>query len=313
MPRITTLKTRFTMRKEFLHALPVFAAAAGLGFFSGCAAPSVSVVTPADLPENPSNIYTIVARVEPTNHKAVPESATAQIAIDGQVFPMSRSAAGKGLFEFDYTLPAGRNSVKFYVVGTYKVSVKGAESTRVEYTDLQEARILGRYVSTLDAYRGFVGAKIGILGKGFNPNDVVYLNGVAAKTSVESQGAISFYVPAVDPGANYAIEVSDGQTKIPAGSFHVDGASVSVVPGSLALRSGESAVVSFTLPVPAGAGGIYLDVTTNIPESVIMPEIFIPAGRTHTQVYVSGGKPGAGAIYLKGYGPGELVIPVTVQ
>jgi hypothetical protein len=62
------------------------------------------------------------------------------------------------------------------------------------------------------------------------------------------------------------------------------------------------------------AGGQLLDVATDVPESVIMPEVVVPAGQSSVSVPVQGGKKGSGNLSLKGYGPsGEILIPITVQ
>jgi hypothetical protein len=45
---------------------------------------------------------------------------------------------------------------------------------------------------------------------------------------------------------------------------------------------------------------------------VIMPEVVVPEGQTSVTVTVEGGKPGAGSLFLKGYGSGEVSVPVTV-
>jgi hypothetical protein len=39
----------------------------------------------------------------------------------------------------------------------------------------------------------------------------------------------------------------------------------------------------------------------------------VPAGQTSVAVAVEGGKPGSGSLFLKGYGTGEVTIPVTVS
>jgi multiple sugar transport system permease protein len=44
----------------------------------------------------------------------------------------------------------------------------------------------------------------------------------------------------------------------------------------------------------------------------IMPEVVVPQGQTFASVTVEGGKPGNGSLFLKGYGSGEVTIPVTV-
>ena len=55
-----------------------------------------------------------------------------------------------------------------------------------------------------------------------------------------------------------------------------------------------------------------LDITTDVPESVIMPEVIVPQGQTYVSVTIEGGKPGGGTLFLKGFGSGEVTIPVTV-
>jgi hypothetical protein len=54
-------------------------------------------------------------------------------------------------------------------------------------------------------------------------------------------------------------------------------------------------------------------VTTDIPDSVIMPEVVVPTGSSSVTVTVQGGRPGSGSLVLKGYGAGTVTIPVTVQ
>ena len=44
-----------------------------------------------------------------------------------------------------------------------------------------------------------------------------------------------------------------------------------------------------------------------------MPEVVVAAGCTNATVNVTGGKPGSGSLFLKGFGSGEITIPVTVK
>ena len=67
------------------------------------------------------------------------------------------------------------------------------------------------------------------------------------------------------------------------------------------------------MPNVAPAGGLLLDITTDIPESVIMPEAVVPPGQNSLSITVEGGKPGSGSLFLKGYGSGEVSVPVTVS
>jgi hypothetical protein len=87
---------------------------------------------------------------------------------------------------------------------------------------------------------------------------------------------------------------------------------VTAEPASLALSPGQKQAITFTITHPAPAGGLLLDITTDVPSSVIMPEVIVPEGQTSVTVTVEGGKPGSGSLFLKGYGSGEVSVPVTV-
>ena len=65
--------------------------------------------------------------------------------------------------------------------------------------------------------------------------------------------------------------------------------------------------------IEIGCGGTLLDVTTDVPDSVIMPEVIVPQDGTKVTVSVEGGRPGTGSLFLKGYGAGEITVPVTVS
>jgi len=43
-----------------------------------------------------------------------------------------------------------------------------------------------------------------------------------------------------------------------------------------------------------------------------MPEVVVPQGATSVTMQVEGGRPGSGNLFLKGYGSGEIAVPVTV-
>jgi hypothetical protein len=43
-----------------------------------------------------------------------------------------------------------------------------------------------------------------------------------------------------------------------------------------------------------------------------MPEVVVPYGQNFVSVLVEGGKPGQGSLFLKGFGTGEIVVPLTV-
>jgi len=293
--------------------LSLLAASAGLGLMSGCTTVALSDLTPKSLPENPSEIYTFTLRVKANSSVLDKSSIEPRIVIDGQTYPMKKSALGDSFYEFDYQLPPGRQEVAYYYLVNYKVSGASGESLSEAYTGVEHSQVIRRNVLELEASRGPVGSSIGILGRGFTPQDVVALNGTPVRTAYASPTSLSFFVPAMPSGQAYQVTVSGPLGNSPIGTFRIDGTNVTVTPDSLALRSGEQQVLTFTLSSAAPAGGLLLDVTTDVPSSVIMPEVLVPAGQTSVSVPVQGGRAGAGSLVLKGYAQGgDVTVPITV-
>lgn len=309
------LATEFPMHKiTFVHARRIFLATAallGLFLLTGCDI-TVTNLTSGSLPENPSQIYTISLRVHPTSSAVIKSSILPRIIIDGQGFELHKSALGDDIYDFDYQLPAGRDEAAYYFTVNYKYDNNGAPVSQEIYTDVFHLKIIKRQVLTLEAGRGPVGARLSVLGRGFTPQDVVYFGDTPAKTIYNSPSALSFIVPGVEANKNYPVTIGGATGNQNAGTFRVDPGSVQINPMALNLRTGEKQSLSFSVPNQAPPGGLLLDVTTDVPESVIMPEVVIPAGSSTVTITVEGGKPGSGALYLKGYGTGEISIPVTV-
>lgn len=279
---------------------------------TGCGSTIVNM-TSDTIAENPSQIYTITARVKPNTTQLVKGSLKVQIVIGGQIHPMSASPLGDGLYEFDYHMPAGQTEATYYLLVNYAAQRSNMVIPVEEYTELRTIKLTNRYVYTLEAVRGPIGARIAIVGRGFTPQDVVYLDSVPARTVFESPNAISFAVPAVPAGRAYEVSLNNGTTSQKVGSFRVDGLSLSVAPTELNLATGGRAALSFSLGNPAPEGGLLIDVSTDIPKSIIMPEVIIPAGATSATITVQGGQPGSGTLFVTGVGSGEIAIPVTVN
>ncbi|MCU0792825.1 MAG: cell surface protein [Opitutaceae bacterium] len=290
----------------------VFCAAALL-LLAGCDIKVVDL-TPKVLPENPSRIYTFGLRAEPKSTKVLMDSISARLVVDGQTFEMKTGALGAGIFEYEYQLPAGRDELAYYYIVDYAVENRAGISRRREYGEITRTRVVGRYVFTMETNRGPVGARISVVGRGFGNADVVRFDDQPVRTVNESVNALSFYVPAVETGRNYRVTLVGAAGTSPIGTFRVDPAVLSVSPERLALTQGGSQSLTFTLPAPAPFGGQMLDITTDVPDSVIMPEVLVPEGQNTITVDVTGGKPGSGNLFLKGYGStGEITVPVTVQ
>ena len=299
-----------TLARKFVVGLfAVFALLA----LAGCDDVTLTNLTPSTLPENPSQIYTITLRARRFAGAVQENSIRASLVVNGQNFQMHKSRLGEDLFECDYQLPAGQDKMTYYFLVDYKTLAGGYIRNMQTYTGLQTTTIATRYVLSLEVTRGPVGSRIAVLGRGFTPQDVVMVGNVPARTVFDSSTSLSFFVPAVTAGRNYNISVSNSAGTSPVGAFRVDGASVTVSPSSLSLSSGQSQPLTFTLSYPAADGGQLLDVTTDVPESVIMPEVVVPSGQASVTVNVQGGRPGSGNLYLKGFGDGTITISVTVQ
>jgi hypothetical protein len=283
----------------------------GLALLAGCETVTLTDLTPKSMAENPSQIYTFSLRVTPRTNTV--SGISASIIVDGQNYKMTPSPLGQGIYEFEYRLPAGRDRVAYYYLVNYNIEGNQVATPQETYTRVENVQIVRRYVLSLEVNRGPVGSRISVLGRGFTQQDTIYFDGAPARTSYESPNAISFFVPAVAPNRNYQVTLNSPAGNSPVGTFRVDGTNVTISPQSLNLRSGERQNLTFTLPNAAPPGGTLLDVTTDIPDSVIMPEVIVPQGQTYVSVSVEGGKPGSGNLYLKGFGNGEVTVPITVQ
>lgn len=331
-------------KNRFLHARRIFlglSAAVVLGL-AGCQSPSITNLTPDALAENPSQIYNISARIAPKSAGYVKDSVRPTIVIDGKNYPMTKGSLGENIYEFEYQVPAGRTEIAYYFLTTYQVENNGVLTSQEDFSPLHHAKIAGRYVLSLEVNRGPVGSKISILGRGFTASDTVYLEGAPVRTVFDSPNAVSFYVPAVEPNRNYKVTLGNEMAQTPVGTFRVDavggvaeggtgpttysapsrtslsgsasmGGALTVAPSSLTLRAGEKAQLVFTTPVTATAGGLLIDVTTDVPDSVIMPEVMVPPGSNTTTVTVEGGRAGSGHLFAKGAGTRELTIPISVR
>ncbi len=302
---------------RFLHASRILRAASAtlsLCALVGCTSPVLTTLTPDALPENPSQLYTLSARFTPHAADVVPDSVHLQVVVDGRPHPMVKSPAGENIFTYDHQISAGQAELSYYLLANYSTrDGRGAVTSHSEYTPVQHAKISGRYIVALETNRGPVGARIGIFGRGFTPQDQVFLDGTPARTVPESPTAVSFYVPAVTGGRSYQVRITNAAGTTVAGTFGVDASTVTVTPAALNLRTGEMQVLTFSIPNAAPAAGTLLDVQTDVPDSVIMPEVIVPAGTTGVPVQVRGGKPGSGSLFLRGFGAGEVAVPVTVR
>lgn len=299
--------------KRSLLALPIVSL---LILLTGCNFGDVRIdnLTPAALSENPSNIYNLVARVTPNTAGVIPESIRPHVVIDGEIHPMTPSYLHPDIFEFEYRLPADRIDAKYYFLVKYNIETRsGFIKQREEFTDIQQFKLTNRYPFTLEVTRAPVGARVGVVGRGFKQGDTIMVGGNPAVTNFHSSNSINFYVPSLDPGRSYPVTLIDGDSALTVGSLRVDSAHINVAPSSLSLRRGHRSVLVFSIQSPAPAGGLFVPVTTDIPSSVIMPEVVIPSGQRSVSIQVEGGESGRGHLFVELEGFDRLRVPVEVR
>jgi hypothetical protein len=299
-------------KTPFLHASRIFPAiaAALVLVLAGCKI-GITNLTPDTVPQNPSQIYTITASFRPDSNRIIGATIQPRIIIDGQNYKMSKTSVNGDVWEFDYQVPAGRADASYYFICEYMVENQSSNLPQQIYSDRYTMKIAGRYVIRSEASRAPVGSRVSVLGAGFTPSDVVYFDQTPTRTVFESPSSLSFFVPLVESGRNYRLSVAGSGLNLDVGSFRVDAISFQVTPAALVLRPGEQQALTFTVPTAAPAGGMLIDVTTDVPESVVMPEVMVPAGQTSVTVPVQGGKAGAGSLFFKS-SAGENSVSVTV-
>jgi hypothetical protein len=291
---------------------------AGLAL-AGCST-LITNLTPARLQQNPSGIYRLGFEADFHGIEVIPNSARAEIVVNGETFKMTRVPDLKrDIFEFEYRMPEGVRSVKYYYVLKYRqrvgVITKEVERYSTEFTEGNqpfESVLANRYVVQLESTRGPVGARVAILGRGFSEFDRVVLGDEEIPTNFESVNALSFTVPGLPAGESYPVFLRTGEGDLPAGRFHIDPAQMSVLPASLQLAVGDSEMMLFRIFFEAPGNGLPISVTTDAPASIIMPEVKIPAQAQSVNVPVEGGEPGRGVLFVEAPGFETVRVPFTV-
>ncbi len=299
-------------KTPFLHASRIFPAlaAALLLVLTGCNL-TITNLTPDTVPQNPSQIYTITASFHPESSQIDRTSIQPRIIIDGQIYKMSQSSVSSDVWEFDYQIPAGRAAASYYFICSYHQLNPTTKDLTEKNSEMQTMKIVGRYVIRAEATRAPVGSRVSVLGAGFTPADIVYFDQAPTRTIFESPSSLSFFVPAVEPSRNYRLSVTGSGLNLDVGTFRVDAISFQVTPAALVLRTGEQQALTFTIPTPAPGGGMLIDVTTDVPASIVMPEVLVPAGQSSVTVPVQGGNPGTGSLFFKS-SVGDSSVAVTV-
>ncbi len=284
-----------------------------LALLTGCSQTTLSNLTPQRLPENPSGIYTFTMSSGVDQNKVVDDTLKAEMVVNGQPLRMFPVAGSASLYELDFRMPPGQSEVRYFYQMSYQTRDSGLVRDHEEKSQLYTSQLVNRYVLSLESDRGPVGATIAVVGRGFSQYDTIVVGDKEASTRYFSPNSLQFTVPAVAGGKRYDVYLRTGNGDLLVGSFLVDASALQVLPASLDILSGGKALLVFSVDHEAPVGGLPVDVKTDIPGSVIMPEVSIPEGSRSVSITVQGGPAASGKIVASAPGYQSVTLPVTVR
>jgi hypothetical protein len=262
--------------------------------------------TPKIIQQNNSNVYPISIEVRNTRSKVIPDSYSASIVIDGKRHKMAKM--GKTSFTFNYEPSGGRHKTSYY----FDINYISDGILKTYTSEIYQLSITNRYVVGFECNRGRPYTQVSLLGRGFADGDTVEIGGVFCDTEFVSPNVLKFIVPFLEGGRNYRAVLYSNNGDIGLGDFLIDAAKINVEPASVALKSGERQIFTISSDIDAPEEGLPLEITTDIPESIIMHDVTIRSGEKSANVLIGGGEPGIGTLFIEAPGFEECRIPVTI-
>ena len=179
----------------------------------------------------------------------------------------------------------------------------GAPATARSTRASQRSQIIRRYVLSLENNRGPVGASIGVLGRGFTPQDAVSFEARPRARSTPRPPRSASSSRPFRRGRNYRVTLNGSAGNSPIGTFRVDPTNVTVSPGALTPAPRRDPVPHLQ-PVDRGARPADSSSTSRptCPRASSCPRSSSRPGSNTVTIPVQGGKPGNGSLVLKGYG-----------
>ena len=300
--------------KQAKFRLTVSLAILGLGFLSSCRQPTFINLTSKNISQNPSGIYTLQTEVDIQDRRVDQNSIEVLAIVGGETIPMVKDPINPMLWSCDYKLLQGFDEATYYFQVNYKTKLNSGALKPAEIkSDLQLFRLENRYVGNLASYRGPVGVEIAVQGRGLTKYDSITFGDEKAQTRYLSENELRFTVPALASGLDYPVQLIGGpHGALDIGNFRIDQSSLGVVPSSLEIASGDSSTLLFKIDYDAPNGGLPIEVRTNVPDSVVMPEAYIAEGDRTVNIPIRGGAPGEGKLIISAPGYGLIEVPVRV-
>ena len=303
------------MIMKFATKLLVFSLlSVSMWLYTGCQQPNFINLTSSNLSQNPSGIYTLQTELDVQDRGISNETLEVFAVVGGEKLPMVQDELNPDLWSCDYKLPGGFDEATYYFEAQYtKTSDTGETNVRRVTSDLQVFRLENRYVGNLGAYRGPVGSEIAVQGRGFTKYDRIKVGEKETTTRYVSENELRFTVPPLPSGLDYSVKLSGGaHGSLEIGNFRIDERQLGVVPTNLEVQSGDTVTLLFKIDYEAPAGGVAVDVKTNVPLSVIMPEAIISEGDKTVNIPIKGGQPGEGKLVITADGFEGVEVPIKV-
>ena len=297
-----------------------FALAASVLTLAGCNT-FMSNATPQKIEANASDIYTFRVKVDESLRKVMPKSMRVDIVINGETHPMHPDrTAGKYIWMFDCPIPSNVSDVDYYFVAKYYVEGSNSRTPRIEYSsDFTKSHstyssiITNRYVIKVASSRSPIGATIAVVGQGFTDDDKIVVGDIVCDTRVISHNHINFIVPRLAANQSYEVKLRTADGDLSGGKIYIDRSTIGVQPNMISMKVGESIPVTFFVDAPAPAGGLTIDVQTDIGSSIIMPVVTIPEGQRSVSVTLQGASAADGVMLVGADGFEMAKVPVSIK
>ena len=250
--------------------------------------------------------------VRGTDGDILQKSIRPYIIINGEKHEMQQHPDGNNVFVYDHYFN-NIGKIPYYFELVYEINRNGSYREKVAKSALFYTNITNKYIFALDNNRGPTGAQVSIVGCGLNRGDRVRFGNKIVPSNWLSSGAIEFTVPSVECDQEYEVHLLSNRNELFAGSFFVDVSTLHCSTDFIHLDHGESQRLVFMLDNPAPAEGLAVNVTTDIPDNVIMPEVTFMGGERTASVNITGGEePAKGTLFISARGFSSLEIPIEV-
>ena len=228
---------------------------------------------------------------------------------------MSSEPSDDYVFEYDYEPPSKKLLVSFYYVLDYLIRHKDkAPVLKQIISDIHRAQLPDSIKLQLERKRAAVDTKVTLYGDQFTDQDRVLIDGTPCETTFISSKELQFLVPEIKPSFGYPVKVFTPRGMADAGTLQVDAANpLRVLPKELKLKTGQPQALVLMLNYPAPYGGLNIDVTTDIPDSIVMPKILIPERSRTVSATIEGKYISNGNLFIKAGNLPEIVVPVTIR